>query len=204
MWQIIPYSIPIPHLSSINCILLQDGSIRKALGRRRQGCFNMMKLGNSLSCSAILLYASLPVQVSRGPTAASHARCPQFASGALVRPFPSSPCNKDTHKPHHLHSFLISESYSKPPSCFLFWFKTKPKETLYKLVPSDTPLNCTSCLTPHLKASLCLWLTKHHPSISLHSLSFQHTVKPGRLFASKYSPHKGTAWEPQTCYSPSF
>lgn len=55
---------------------------------------------------------------------------------------------------------------------FLFRFQTGPKETLYKLVPSDTLLNCTSCLTPHPKTSLRLWLTKHHPSISLHSLPF--------------------------------
>lgn len=164
----------------------------------------MMKVGDSLNCSTISLYASLPVQVSPGLTVASGARCPQFASGALVRPFLSSPCSKDTHKPHHLHSFLIPESYSKPPSCFLFWFKTRPKETLYKLVPSDTLLNCTSCLTPHLKALLHLWLTKHHPSISLRSLSFQRTAKSGRLFASKYSHHTGSTWEPQACYSPTF
>lgn len=58
------------------------------------------------------------------------------------------------HKLHHSQRFPVFNSYSKPPSCFLFCFKTRPKEALYKPVPSDTLLNCASCLTPHLKAFL--------------------------------------------------
>lgn len=51
------------------------------------------------------------------------------------RPFPSSRCSKDMHKPHHLHSLLISESYSKPSSCFCFGLKQDQKKPSINLFP---------------------------------------------------------------------
>lgn len=97
-------------------------------------------------------------------------------------------------------------SFTQPPHLWipfkttnlvLFWCKTRLKETLYKLVPSDTLLNCTSCLTPHLKASLHLWLTKHHPTISLHSFSFWHAVQSGMIIHFQIEPSHGLClWAP--------
>lgn len=49
--------------------------------------------------------------------------------------FPSSLCSKDTHKTHHFNSLLISESYSKPLSCFCFGLKQDQKKPSINLFP---------------------------------------------------------------------
>ena len=155
-----------------------------------------MKAGDSFSCSTISLYASLLVQVSPGLIVRT--RWDVLSLLPILSMQQGHTQAPSLQKPPHLWILF------KTTILFLFWFKTRPEETLYKLVPSDTLLNCASCLTPHLKASLHLWLTKHHTSISLHSLAFWHTLKSGRLFSSKYSSCMGPACEPQACYLPTF
>lgn len=84
------------------------------------------------------------------------------------RPLPSSPCSKDTHKPHHLHSLLDSESYSKPPSCFCFGLKQGLKKPSINSFP--VTLYWIALPVLHLLLKLCFiycWPkpTKHLPSI---------------------------------------
>lgn len=140
--------LPHSHPNISRCIWLQERSLQKALRKRGQGCFNVMKVDDSLSCSTGRLQQPALLWAPRAAPPAWDVSSP------AVRLLPSVSRSKDTHKLHHSHRFPIFDSYSKPPSCFLFCFKTRPKETLYKPVPGDTLLNCASCLTPHLKAFL--------------------------------------------------
>lgn len=69
------------------------------------------------------------------------------------RPFPSSPRSKDMSKSHHLHSLLISESYSKPPSCFCFGLKQDQKKPSINLFP--VTVYWTALPVLHLILKLC-------------------------------------------------
>lgn len=94
------------------------------------------------------------------------------------RSFPSSPCSKDMSKPHHLHSLLISESRSKPPSCFCFGLKQDQKKPSINLFP--VTLYWIALPVLHLILKLCFiygW--------------------PNTIQASPFIPFpSGTQWNP--------
>lgn len=94
------------------------------------------------------------------------------------RPFLSSPCSKDMSKPHHSHSLLISESCSKPPSCFCFGLKQDQKKPSINLFP--VTLYWIALPVLHLIPKLCFiygW--------------------PNTIQASPFIPFpSGTQWNP--------
>lgn len=165
----------------MDCILSQERSIQKALRRRGQACFNVMKVGDSLNCS------TTAVAVCPGPSAASRPswiRCSPPVSGAVVRlllllhqartrmsPIAYTHCLTPIHSHHPVFPFSLKQDQKKPSinlfPMTLYWIALPVLHLILKLA-SPLPLGQTKC-------------------ISLRSLSFQHTVQSGLWFTCRSS-----------------